>query len=324
MWVEIICGLAVIMILWRLFYGHDAVPDVASSDSDASFAVAARLERLYGGKAFVGLRIPDPDTGFRQHIDVVLVTKMEVMVVAVRNFSGFVEAEKDGSWVCIGDKKHKAETYPDPVLEVGRQVAILQSYLEQRGVHLPKGHIIGKVVLPNPNCRPAYSIAFEPEVISFDKWKELKPESKGGVTSWIKDAFHRSKSEMQDGSYQQLNFILRTSPMWDRLELRGDRNILGEFVEFKGNQDDMQALSNLKRSKVSQFIIQKPTMLGFGRSRLQLLYSPRDYRSEGAPPASEWKEVAVKPNTEFLFQPLNSKKPRKFKLSSAVSLTLSA
>ncbi|KAG1362030.1 hypothetical protein COCNU_10G002490 [Cocos nucifera] len=322
MWLEIICGLVVFKFLWRLFYGDDAVPDVESSDSDACFAVAARLERLYGGKAFVGLRIPDSDAGFRQHIDVVLITKREVMVVAVRNFSGFVEVGKDGSWVCIGDKKHKAETYPDPVLEVGRQAEILQSYLEQRGVPVPKGHIIGKVILPNPNCRPAYSIAVHPEVISFDKWRELKPESKGGVSSWIKDAFHGSKTEMQD-DHQKLNFILGTSPMWDRLELRGDRNILGEFIEFKGNQDDMQALSNLKRSKVSQFIVQKPTMLGFGRSRLQLLYSPRDYRSEGAS-GSEWKEVAVKPNTEFLFQPLNSKKPRKFKLSSAVSLTLSA
>lgn len=63
--------------------------------------------------------------------------------------------------------------------------------------------------------RPAYSIAVQPEVISFDKWSELKPESKGGVSSWIKDAFHESKTEMQD-DHQKLNFILGTSPMWDR------------------------------------------------------------------------------------------------------------
>ncbi|KAG1354263.1 hypothetical protein COCNU_07G003750 [Cocos nucifera] len=245
------------------------------------------------------------------------------MVVAVRNFFGFVEVGKDGSWVCTGDKKQKRETHPDPMLEISRQVGILQSYLEQRGAPLPKGHIIGRIVLPNPNCRPAYSIAFQPEVISFDKWRELKPEWKGGVSKWIKDAFHGSKSEMQDESYQKLSFILSTSPMWDRLKLKGGRKILGEFIEFKGNQDDMQALRNLKRSKVSRFIIQKPTMLGFGRSRIQLLYSHRDYRSEGAS-ASEWNEVSVKANTGFLFQPSNSKKPLKLKLSSAVSLTLSA
>lgn len=34
-----------------------------------------RFEKLYGGKAYVGLRIPDADTGSRQNIDLVVVTK---------------------------------------------------------------------------------------------------------------------------------------------------------------------------------------------------------------------------------------------------------
>jgi hypothetical protein len=38
----------------------------------------SRLEKLYAGRCFVGLRIPDPDAGERQHIDVVLVTKRSV------------------------------------------------------------------------------------------------------------------------------------------------------------------------------------------------------------------------------------------------------
>jgi len=59
-----------------------------------------------------------------------------------------------------------------------------------------------------------------------------------------------------------------------RLELKGDRNILGEFIEFKGNQDDMQALRPLKKSKVSQFAIQKSTMFGaFGNFLTFLLDS---------------------------------------------------
>lgn len=37
--------------------------------------VTCRLEKLYGGKAYVGLRIPDADTGSRQNVDIVLVTK---------------------------------------------------------------------------------------------------------------------------------------------------------------------------------------------------------------------------------------------------------
>lgn len=40
-----------------------------------NFYKICRLEKLYKGKAYVGLRIPDPDTGSRQNIDIVLITK---------------------------------------------------------------------------------------------------------------------------------------------------------------------------------------------------------------------------------------------------------
>ena len=49
-----------------------------------------------------------------------------------------------------------------------------------------------------------------------------------------------------------------------RLELKGNKYVLGEFLEFKGKQEDLQALRNIKRSKVSRLIIQKTSMLGFG------------------------------------------------------------
>lgn len=245
------------------------------------------------------------------------------MVVAVKSLSGFVDDGKDGSWICNKDGKHSV-SHPDPVQEIAKQVAILEAYLEQRGVSLPKGHLIGRVILPNPDCRTSGSIESQPEVIPFDKWTQLKSESKSGVSSWIKDAFRGGKNDLQEELHQRLNSILNTTPMWDRLEFKNERNILGEFIEFKGNPDDMQALRNVKRSKVGQIVIQKSTMFGsFGRSRLHVLYAPRDYRGEGTS-ASEWKEAAVKQSTEVVFQPMNSKKPRKFKLPSIVSLTLSA
>lgn len=74
-----------------------------------------RLEKLYGGKAYVGLRIPDADTASRQDIDVVLVTKGDVVVISVKNLSGIVTVTSDGSWVCEGGKHHTTETFPDPV-----------------------------------------------------------------------------------------------------------------------------------------------------------------------------------------------------------------
>jgi len=48
------------------------------------------------------------------------------------------------------------------------------------------------------------------------------------------------------------------------LELKGNKYVLGEFLEFKGKQEDTMALRNIKRSKVSRLIIQKTSMFGLG------------------------------------------------------------
>ncbi|XWS65040.1 hypothetical protein CRYUN_Cryun05aG0056600 [Craigia yunnanensis] len=107
------------------------------------------------------------------------------------------------------------------------------------------------------------------------------------------------------------------------LEVKGNKYVLREFLEFKAKQDDTLALRNIKRSKVSRLIIQKTSMFGLAHSKLQVFYSSQDYRSEGAS-ASEWKEVNVGSSTEVVSQPQNSTKVCKFKLSSITSMSLSA
>ncbi|XP_057970048.1 uncharacterized protein LOC131159298 [Malania oleifera] len=320
MWVEILCGLVIFRIFRRFFYDDDVL-EVETSDSDAIFSVASRMEKLYGGKVYAGLQIPDADSGTRQNIDMVVLTKGEAVVISVKNFCGFVSIDADGRWVCTGEKAHKSKWHPDPVAETRRQVAILESYLEQRGVAVPEGFLSCRVVLPNPKFQTICE--FPSEVITYEQWTQLKPEPKNMFSGWIKGAFRGGKKEMQESIHQQLNFVLSTAPMWDRLELKGNKYLLGEFLEFKGKQEDIQALGNIKRSKVSRVIIQKFSMFGLAHSKVQVLYSPRDYRSEGAS-ASEWKEITVRSSTEALFQPKDSSKTRKFKLSSVVSMSLSA
>lgn len=322
MWVEILCGL-VIYKLFRRFFQDDEIFDAESYDSNILFSVGKRLEKLYGGKVYVGLRIPDADSGARQNIDMVLVAKGETVVISVKNLSGFVSVNGDGSWICEGGSKRKTERFPDPVLETRRQASILESYLEHRGVALPEGYLSCKVVLPNPMLRTIPSSSFPSEVITHDEWVKLKPEPKSMLSGWIKGTFRGGKKEMQESIHQKLEFILSTAPMWDRLELKGNKYVLGEFLEFKGKQEDVHSLKNIKRSKVSRITTQKTSMFGFAPTTLQLLYCARDYRSEGAS-ASEWKEVTVRSSTEVLFQPQGSSKIRKFKLSSVISLTLSA
>lgn len=50
-----------------------------------------------------------------------------------------------------------------------------------------------------------------------------------------------------------------------RLELKGNKFVLGEFLEFKGDNEDIRALGNIRRSKVSTVTIQKTSMFGVGK-----------------------------------------------------------
>lgn len=53
------------------------------------------------------------------------------------------------------------------VEEARKQVTILESYLEQRGVALPKGYITYKIILPNPKLWYDFE---SPGNISSYKW----------------------------------------------------------------------------------------------------------------------------------------------------------
>ncbi|RYR59044.1 hypothetical protein Ahy_A05g024890 [Arachis hypogaea] len=49
-----------------------------------------------------------------------------------------------------------------------------------------------------------------------------------------------------------------------KLELKANKYVLGEFLEFKGKQEDLQALSQIRRSKVERITVQKTSMFGLG------------------------------------------------------------
>lgn len=272
---------------------------------------------------YVGLRIPDPDSASPRNIDLVLVTNQEAVVISVKNISGSVSIDKDGNWVCTDEKHNKIDRIFSPEAETKQSVCILEEYLEQRGVSLPQGYLSYKVVCPNPDFRSFNSDCFPPEVITYDQWTQLQPEGRNFYSGWIKDTLLGGKKKMQESFTEKLNSVLSTAPTWDRLELK-DKCILGEFLEFKGNNNDLLALRKIKRSKVSHLTVRKPGMFGFVESSVQILYVPRDYRVGGPSWSSPWEEVTVDSRTELVFQPKNSTKSCKLKLSSVVSLSLSA
>ncbi|KAL6508199.1 hypothetical protein OROHE_021741 [Orobanche hederae] len=265
MWVELMCGLVLYRLVKRFFCEDAAVSDLDSSRFNSLFAVAKRLEQLNQGcKVYVGLRIPDADSASRKDIDLVLVTNQEAVVISVKNnVSGFVTIDKENNWVCRDGISHKTQRFPDPVAETKQLVSILEEYVQQRGVALPGGYLSFKVLCPSP-CFPSdNSDVFPPEVITYEQWDKLKPERRSSYCDWIKGAFLGGKKKTQESFCEKLNSVLSTAPIWDRLELKDNKYVLGEFLEFKGKGDELEALRKIKRSKVSRATVETKSIFGF-------------------------------------------------------------
>ncbi|GER46789.1 hypothetical protein STAS_23845 [Striga asiatica] len=345
MWAELVCGVVLYRLVKRFFWQDDAVSNLDSAHFNSLFAVAQRFEKLYHGcKVYVGLQIPDPDSASRKNIDLVLVTnhkkengksqlldlvylekeKKAVVISVQNNILGFVSIDKENQWLCTDITTQKTEIFPDPVGETKQLVSILEEYLEQRGVVLPEGYMSFKVICPSPSF-PAHNLdAFPHEVITYEQWKKLKPEQRSLYSNWIKGSFFTGKKKVQESFCDNLNSVLSTAPIWDRLELKDNKYILGEFIEFKGKSDDLNSLRKIKRSKVSHLAVHTTSMFGFASSTVIVRFTPRDYRAQGPSWSSHWQEITVSSSSEVLFQPQNSKKPFKYKLSSVVSVVLSA
>lgn len=77
-------------------------------------------------------------------------------------------------------------------------------------------------------------------------------------------------------SYQIIVFHLQRDCLVYRVELKGNKYVLGDFLEFKGKREDVDALRHIRRSKVSRVVIQKTSMFGLGNlfgNKLWLCFS---------------------------------------------------
>eukprot|EP01018_Ginkgo_biloba_P035099 Gb_19610 [translate_table: standard] len=321
MWVAVVFGVVIYKFMRRFFTWQDE--SGPGWEARLKIMVGNRLQNVYGGEVYSALRIPDIGCGVRQNIDMVLLTKRELSIVAVKNYSGILDVGTDGGWIRI-NANGQSERIPNPVEETRYQAAVLESYLERRGVILPPGYLNCKVILINPNCRPLLSVTLQPEVLSHDKWMQLNEESRGRFLTWVKRIFSGTEHEAQNKIDKMLRFILSTAPTWDRLDLKGNHQMLGEFLGFKGKKDDMDALKIVKRSKVSKVVNSKPTMFDFlgDSSNVHLFCVSRDYRHESSS-ESDRIEVNVKSSTEVVFQPVDAKRAQQFKIQKMVSLSLS-
>ncbi|KAG0562417.1 hypothetical protein KC19_9G144300 [Ceratodon purpureus] len=324
------------------FVGVAFIPEL-ENDEDSESNRAGRLAELRVAKLFEGipgvevyqsLRIPDPEHRGRREIDIVLLTKRDLFVLEVKNWSGSINLNADGSW--IHTRSDGSTVVHSNLLEdLNYRADLLESYIERRGTTLPAGFIQQKVFLVSRDCRPEQAITMQREVITNDQWEHFFNNNLVRKDSgWLKNALSNERSEKSLSEYErkQLHYILSTAPTWDRLELEGGTILVGEFQGFKGRPRDTQTLSFANRSAVSQMVMtHRQGWINniFGSPNVLILVTTRDYRDGNVNLTSTKQrqesnmQTRVRSETEVVFQIVGTSRPQHFRLSEVLFLSLS-
>lgn len=299
-----------------------------------------RFEGIQGVHVFTSLRIHDTNQGRgKREIDLVLVTKKELFVVEVKNWSGKVELLPDGSWLQIR-RNGTSQRHSNVVDGTRYRAQLLTSYLKRKGVNLPLGFVQPKVFLVNFDCKPDLAISMQPEVLSADQWQHFIEHDRVGTPSgWMSSLFSSQQSAplLAEATEKQLLYVLNTAPTWDRLELYGGKVVVGDFHTFQGQEEERRALEFAKRQTVKQLTMTHRRgwvghTLGFlvGRSpKVSINVTVRDHQDANPTRSRNRRDsgfplhLEVRPDMEVVFQPVANPQAVHYNLNDVLSLTLS-
>jgi hypothetical protein len=112
---------------------------------------------------FIGKRIPSPRDRRRYEIDLIVLTKKQLHVIEVKNWSGELFIRND-QWI---QRKRNGEEieHPDLAHYNARKMQALTQYLQSHGVEVPPGFIRQTVLFMHPGLRMSHEIASHPNVI---------------------------------------------------------------------------------------------------------------------------------------------------------------
>eukprot|EP00245_Coleochaete_scutata_P006356 TRINITY_DN20780_c0_g1_i1.p1 TRINITY_DN20780_c0_g1~~TRINITY_DN20780_c0_g1_i1.p1 ORF type:complete len:408 (+),score=76.01 TRINITY_DN20780_c0_g1_i1:158-1381(+) len=297
-----------------------------------------------GVQFFQSVRIPDRVNRRRREIDFVILSRRELLVVEVKNWSGRVSMGADGRW-CQVRKNNSLRWCPNVLEETKEKAQLLMDYILCRGVTIPDKFIAPRVVLVNANCSPDAVIADQPEILLPNEWESAicgSGQAQQRIIGWFSSlvgGFTGSALSLE--THRRLQDILGSAPTWDTLELTGmeQRVVKGDLVRFNGKPDDMAAVSslpmrpsisrisvNLQRSHLPHYL---GALVGFTPS-IQLAFTLRHGQNGESPSWMGWvfgsektSTLSVSEDTEVEFRPAGATHDLSFRLMDVKGICLS-
>ena len=251
--------------------------------------------RYKGIHCFVGKRVPSSKHGCRFEIDLIVLTKKQLHIIEVKNWSGTLRAENNG-WLQV--KRDGTEVLHRHLTQHNESKATaLLSYLNGCGIKLPRGFASQKVLFMNYNLRVDKVISKDPNVIQRWQLNQYLQTQRGSSMperllhsvieacldaehskDVLNNVFNALPSESMNNVIQELR-MLRT---WDRVKLHGGRILQGDAIDILTrdqtiNMNIFPTASRIKfkwaRGAIYSFI--KIVLLGFAPGRLTSKLLPK-------------------------------------------------
>jgi Holliday junction resolvase-like predicted endonuclease len=201
--------------------------------------------RYKGVHCFVGKRVPSTKHGCRFEIDLIVLTKKQLHIIEVKNWSGTLRYGDDG-WLQV--KRDGSEVLHRHLTQHNESKAVaLLSYLSKHGINLPRGFTSQKVLFMNHNLKVDKVISKDRNVIQRWQLNQYLRTQKGANISErllhsviedcldaehskdvLNDVFNALPSETMDEAIQ----ILKQLRTWDRVKLHGGRILQGDAIDI--------------------------------------------------------------------------------------------
>ena len=218
--------------------------------------------RFKGAHCFIGKRVPAPALRRRFEIDLVVLTRKQLHILEVKNWSGELFPQRKG-WV--QRKRDGREIEHQNLTRYNSQkVEVLLDYLQQHGVNLKNTMVSQKVLFMNERLTIHPDIMADRNVIARSQLDDYLASQKGSsygerlLFSVIEACLDAEKSTILVGGlfkaikkreFKEAVKALSDLRTWDLVGCYGGRTLQGDGLSLRcnGKKYDLKKLENGKR-----------------------------------------------------------------------------
>ena len=195
---------------------------------------------------FLNKRVPSGQAGKRKEIDVLVITRKQIHVIEVKNWSGKI-CSKGEKWLQIRRNGTEVE-HPNLTEYNDEKAKVLRKFFIKKGIEIPEEYFSQKVIFVNKNLEIEKKIADNPNIIDLKKIKSyVKAQkqvsfSEKVMCSIVEFCVGAEKAanlvdtlfqSLTNEKFTRLLTCVKNMATWDRVVLHGTKKINGDLLKIQ-------------------------------------------------------------------------------------------